>query len=104
MPGPLEGVRVVEVASFVFVPAAAAILADWGAEVIKVERPEWGDPVRQVAATCVHDVRVLQHLAQGGQGGLVTLVGPRQECPKPVGVRRDRGRRLRHARRAGRAG
>ncbi len=50
MPGPLEGVRVVEVASFVFVPAAAAILADWGAEVIKVERPEWGDPVRQVAA------------------------------------------------------
>jgi len=50
VPGPLEGVRVVEVASFVFVPAAAAILADWGAEVIKVERPEWGDPVRQVAA------------------------------------------------------
>ena len=50
MPGPLEGVRVVEVASFVFVPAAAAILADWGAEVIKVERPEWGDPVREVSA------------------------------------------------------
>src|SRR6478672_7481693 len=50
VPGPLEGVRVVEVASFVFVPAAAAILADWGAEVIKVERPERGDPVRQVAA------------------------------------------------------
>jgi len=50
VPGPLEGVRVVEVASFVFVPAAAAILADWGAEVIKVERPGWGDPVREVAA------------------------------------------------------
>ncbi len=50
MPGPLEGVRVVEVASFVFVPAAAAILADWGAEVIKVERPDWGDPVREVSA------------------------------------------------------
>ncbi len=50
MSGPLEGVRVLEVASFVFVPAAAAILADWGAEVIKVEHPEWGDPVRQVAA------------------------------------------------------
>ena len=44
VPGPLEGVRVLEVASFVFVPAAAAILADWGAEVIKVEHPEWGDP------------------------------------------------------------
>jgi crotonobetainyl-CoA:carnitine CoA-transferase CaiB-like acyl-CoA transferase len=48
--GPLDGVRVVEVASFVFVPASAAILADWGAEVIKVEHPEWGDPVRRVSA------------------------------------------------------
>jgi crotonobetainyl-CoA:carnitine CoA-transferase CaiB-like acyl-CoA transferase len=36
---PLEGVRVVEVASFVAAPAAGALLADLGAEVIKVEIP-----------------------------------------------------------------
>ena len=44
MPGPLDGIRVVEVAIWWFVPAAGAILADWGAEVIKVEHPEIGDP------------------------------------------------------------
>ena len=46
MPGPLDGVRVVEVAMWWFVPAAGAILADWGADVIKVEHPETGDPQR----------------------------------------------------------
>ena len=34
---PLEGVRVLEVAAWTFVPAAGAILSDLGAEVIKVE-------------------------------------------------------------------
>ncbi|MEY2569678.1 MAG: hypothetical protein QOE63_28, partial [Acidimicrobiaceae bacterium] len=45
MAGPLEGVRVVEVANWTFVPAAGAILADLGADVIKVESPT-GDPQR----------------------------------------------------------
>jgi crotonobetainyl-CoA:carnitine CoA-transferase CaiB-like acyl-CoA transferase len=40
MAAPLEGIRVVEVASFVAAPAAGALLADLGAEVIKVEVPE----------------------------------------------------------------
>ena len=43
---PLEGVRVVEVTLWGFVPSAAAILADWGATVLKVEHPEHGDPMR----------------------------------------------------------
>jgi crotonobetainyl-CoA:carnitine CoA-transferase CaiB-like acyl-CoA transferase len=43
---PMEGVRVVELAAWTFVPAAGAILADWGADVIKVEHPETGDPQR----------------------------------------------------------
>src|SRR5258708_6496100 len=38
----MEGVRVLEVAQFTFVPAAGAILADWGADVIKVEHPVRG--------------------------------------------------------------
>ncbi len=45
MSKPLAGVRVLEVAAWTFVPAAGAILADLGAEVIKVERPT-GDPQR----------------------------------------------------------
>jgi crotonobetainyl-CoA:carnitine CoA-transferase CaiB-like acyl-CoA transferase len=42
----LKGVRVVEVAQWWFVPAAGAILADWGADVLKVEHPVSGDPQR----------------------------------------------------------
>jgi len=50
MERPLEGIRVVEVAMWWFVPAAGAILADWGADVIKVEHPVTGDPQRGLAA------------------------------------------------------
>ena len=46
----MEGVRVLEVALYAFVPAAGAILAEWGAEVIKVEHPEHGDPMRGTVA------------------------------------------------------
>jgi crotonobetainyl-CoA:carnitine CoA-transferase CaiB-like acyl-CoA transferase len=42
----MKGVRVLEVAQFVFVPAAGAILADWGADVVKVEHPLRGDAQR----------------------------------------------------------
>ena len=42
----MAGVRVLEVAQFTFVPAAGAILADWGADVIKVEHPIRGDTQR----------------------------------------------------------
>jgi crotonobetainyl-CoA:carnitine CoA-transferase CaiB-like acyl-CoA transferase len=40
------GVRIVELAQWVFVPAAGALLADWGAEVIKIEHPRGGDGYR----------------------------------------------------------
>jgi crotonobetainyl-CoA:carnitine CoA-transferase CaiB-like acyl-CoA transferase len=46
MTGAMDGIRVVELASWTFVPAAGAVLADWGADVIKVEHPETGDPQR----------------------------------------------------------
>ncbi|HZQ31591.1 MAG TPA: CoA transferase [Mycobacterium sp.] len=45
MAGPMEGVRVVELGVWVAGPAAAGILADWGADVVKIEPPT-GDPAR----------------------------------------------------------
>ena len=42
----MKGVRVLEVAQYTFVPAAGGILADWGADVIKVEHPVRGDTQR----------------------------------------------------------
>ncbi len=43
-----EGVRVVELAQWVFVPVAGALLADWGADVIRIEHPD-GDPYRALS-------------------------------------------------------
>jgi crotonobetainyl-CoA:carnitine CoA-transferase CaiB-like acyl-CoA transferase len=42
----LRGIRVVEVAGWTFVPSGGAVLADWGADVVKVEHPVTGDPQR----------------------------------------------------------
>jgi crotonobetainyl-CoA:carnitine CoA-transferase CaiB-like acyl-CoA transferase len=53
VPDIMEGVRILEVAEHTFVPAASAILADWGAEVIKVEHPERGDAMRGLASSGV---------------------------------------------------
>ncbi len=47
MPLPLAGVRVVEIANFVAVPAAGALLADLGADVVKVETPPRGELYRR---------------------------------------------------------
>jgi crotonobetainyl-CoA:carnitine CoA-transferase CaiB-like acyl-CoA transferase len=42
----MAGVRVLEVAAWTYVPSAGAVLAEWGADVLKVEHPETGDPQR----------------------------------------------------------
>ncbi len=49
MTGPMEGIRVVELGFWVAGPGCGGILADWGAEVVKVE-PLTGDPFRGIAA------------------------------------------------------
>ena len=46
----LEGLKVVEYATYVAAPGAGGIMADWGAAVVKVE-PPGGDPIRQFFAT-----------------------------------------------------
>jgi len=45
--GVLDGIRVVELAEHGFVPSCAAVLGDWGADVVKIERPS-GDPLRAI--------------------------------------------------------
>ena len=49
----MQGVRVLEVAEHTFVPAASALLAEWGAEVIKIEHVERGDAMRGLASSGV---------------------------------------------------
>src|SRR5260370_155704 len=46
----LDGVRVLEVAEYGMVPAAATVLAEWGADVIKVEHATRGDAIRGLRA------------------------------------------------------
>ena len=45
---PLEGIRVLDIGTMAAGPAAATLLADFGAEVIKIERPDGGDTLRNV--------------------------------------------------------
>ena len=47
---PLEGVRVVELANWISAPFAATLLADFGADVVKIELPGDGDPMRTLGA------------------------------------------------------
>jgi crotonobetainyl-CoA:carnitine CoA-transferase CaiB-like acyl-CoA transferase len=68
----MRGVRILEVAEHTFVPAASALLSDWGAEVIKIEHVERGDAMRGLAssgtAAVPSDVHILlEHSNRGKQ-------------------------------------
>lgn len=57
----MDGLRIVEVAEHTFVPAATAVLSDWGADVIKIEHVERGDAMRGLASTGVIDLSTGVH-------------------------------------------
>ena len=44
----LEGIRVLDISTVIAAPFAAGLMADFGAEVIKVEMPDGGDPFRRL--------------------------------------------------------
>ena len=78
MEGALQGIKVVELGHWVAVPSACAILADWGAEIIKIEDPEVGDSLRGVKSTegvpqGNHIVPVFEVLNRGKRGLAVNL-------------------------------
>src|SRR5437763_14446430 len=77
MTGIMAGVRVVEVASWTFVPAAGAVLAEWGADVIKVEHPVTGDPQRGLSA---------MGLVPTGPGGVDYMVALPNRGKRSAGI------------------
>jgi len=78
MPAPLEGIRVLEVASWLAAPSCAALLADLGADVIKVEPPV-GDAYRRLFTALMGDDFVhptYQFDNRGKRGVCVDLENP----------------------------
>jgi crotonobetainyl-CoA:carnitine CoA-transferase CaiB-like acyl-CoA transferase len=66
----MSGVRVVEVAEHAFIPAAGALLSDWGADVIKIEPVEGGDAGRGLTTVGSADVNLLFETANRGKKSL----------------------------------
>lgn len=70
----MRGIRILEVAEHTFVPAASAILAEWGADVIKIEHVERGDAMRGLASSGIAvmgtDVHVLLEHSNRGKRSL----------------------------------
>src|SRR5690606_14797605 len=80
----MKGVRVLEVAEHTFVPAASAVLADWGAEVIKVEHAERGDAMRGLARSGVMDLSQGVHVLHEHSNRGKKSIG--LDLAKPEGV------------------
>ena len=85
--GIMDGIRVIEVASWTYVPVAGAVLAEWGADVIKIEHPESGDPQRGLAA---------MGLVPTGPGGIAHMMELPNRGKRSVGIdmRTPEGREL----------
>jgi len=82
-----DGVRVVEIAQWVFVPVAGALLADWGADVVRVERLE-GDPYRALATQGIG--------TDSGGVNLSVALANRGKRSIAIDLQREEGRRVLH--------
>ena len=97
MTGPLAGIKVLEVSNWVAGPSACAILAELGAEVVKVEPPETGDPMRSVDVTSEGPVPfagginvAFQQLNRGKASVAINLQVPQgQEVVRKMAARSD---------------
>jgi crotonobetainyl-CoA:carnitine CoA-transferase CaiB-like acyl-CoA transferase len=78
----MQGVRVLEVAEHTFVPAASAVLSDWGADVIKIEPVERGDAMRGIMSSGLSQLDggawhpLLQHSNRGKRSIGLDLSAP----------------------------
>ena len=70
---PLEGIRILDVATFIAAPFASTILSEFGAEVIKVENPKGGDPWRHYGTKTARDGDTLAWMTESRNKTSVTL-------------------------------
>lgn len=78
---PLDGVRILDLATFIAAPFAATVMAEFGAEVIKVEHPT-GDPMRRFGTVTEAEGQTLAWLSEARNKKSVTL-----DLKTPEGVR-----------------
>jgi len=71
--GPLAGIRVLDIATFIAAPFAAAILGEFGAEIIKIENPKDGDTFRKFGTPTERDDSSLMWLSEARNKRSVTL-------------------------------
>lgn len=76
MTAPLAGIRVIEVAGWMFIPSGGTVLVDWGADVIKVE-PITGDPQRGLVSS---------GLLPGGAGGVNFMIEQPNRGKRSIGI------------------
>src|SRR5260370_26601255 len=83
----MSGVKVVELAGWTFVPSAGAVLADWGADVIKIEHPATGDPQRGLSVGA---------LGTSGPGGVSFILEQPNRAKRSFAVagQSEKGREL----------
>jgi crotonobetainyl-CoA:carnitine CoA-transferase CaiB-like acyl-CoA transferase len=77
MPGPLEGIRVLDLSTMISGPLAAMILADQGADVIKVESPGLGDLMRYLGSSRNGVTGLFANNNRGKRSLVVNLKDPR---------------------------
>lgn len=80
-PRPLDGVRVLDVGNFLAGPYAGTIMAEFGADVIKIEHPQGGDPMRLYGTTTARPDATLKWLSESRNKRSVTC-----DLRQPEGV------------------
>ncbi|MBL0419271.1 CoA transferase [Ramlibacter sp. AW1] len=83
VPAALDGIRAIEIGTFISAPFAATLLADFGAEVIKLELPDIGDPMR-----------TLGEYPPGGDSSYWWSAMGRNKRSVALDVRTDEGREI----------
>jgi succinyl-CoA:(S)-malate CoA-transferase subunit A len=76
---PMSGLRVIDVGTFLAGPYAASILGEFGAEILKVEHPIAGDPMRRFGTASKRHDATLAWLSEGRNRKSVTLDLRQQE-------------------------
>ena len=91
-PAPLSGIRVLDLGRVIAAPYASQMLADYGADVIKIERPRVGDDSRQMTAGCLLDRQGNKILSDTS----MILLGNRNKKSVTVELAKPEGQKIIH--------